>query len=82
MIEIESGIPIPDKGNVGGKTHSKYPFPSMAVGDSFFVPVKPGKTLSQIQQSISGSICYHTKKTGMRFTSRRVSGGIRFWRTA
>jgi hypothetical protein len=82
MIEIENGIPIPDRGSVGGKTHSKYPFSSMAVGDSFFLPVKPGKTLSQTQQSISGSIGYHTKKTGMRFVSRMVEGGVRFWRTA
>jgi hypothetical protein len=83
MIEIENGVPLPVKGNGGGgRSHTKYPFASLAVGDSFFVPVMPGKTLAHIQRSLSGCIGYHTKKTGARFTSRRVEGGVRFWRTA
>lgn len=80
-IEIESGIPIPVKAKVGRK-QAKYPFAGLAVGDSFFVPVIPGKTLGETQRSISGSTGYHARKTGMRFTSRRVDGGVRFWRTA
>ena len=78
-IEIESGIPIPIKGS----QKTIYPFQDMAVGDSFFVPVKNGKTPAQTRNGITGVISYHTKAhPGRRFASRIVEGGVRFWRTA
>ena len=84
MIEIESGIPIPVKGKGYGNSNSGrksiYPFASMAVGDSFLVPVKPGETHKKTRHSVTGAIDYYTKKTGRRFVSRIVEGGVRFWR--
>jgi hypothetical protein len=87
MIEIESGIPIPVRGTFRGNSNSgrkaMYPFGDMAVGDSFFVPVKNGRTPAQTRNSITGAISYHTKAhPGRRFVSRIVEGGVRFWRTA
>lgn len=87
MIEIESGIPIPDKkygcGNSNSGRKTVYPFGDMAVGDSFFVPTKNGKTPAQTRNNILGAIAYHTKANpGRRFVSRVVEGGVRFWRTA
>ena len=87
MIEIESGIPIPVKGTTRGSPiagrKAIYPFRDMAVGDSFFVPVKNGKTPQQTRNGITGTISYHTKThPGRRFVSRIVEGGVRFWRTA
>lgn len=87
MIEIESGIPIPARGSGGGDPKSGrkaiYPFRDMAVGDSFFVPVKNGKTPQQTRNGITGAISFHTKAhPGRRFVSRIVEGGVRFWRTA
>ena len=79
MIEIESGIPIPAKGSC----KTVYPFQDMAVGDSFFVFTKNGKTPAQTRSGISGAISYHTKAhPGRRFVSRIVEGGVRIWRTA
>lgn len=85
-IEIESGIPISDKGAFCGNSNSGrqaiYPFKDMAVGDSFFVPTKNGKTPAQTRNSITGAVAYHTKAyPGRRFVSRVVEGGVRFWRT-
>ena len=87
MIEIESGIPIPAKGTTRGNSNSGrkaiYPFKDMAVGDSFFVPTKNGKTPAQTRNGITGTIAHHTKVyPGRRFASRLVEGGARFWRTA
>ena len=87
MIEIESGIPIPVKGTTRGNSNSGrkaiYPFRDMAVGDSFFVPTKNGKTPAQTRNGVTGSISFHTiAHPGRRFASRLVEGGVRFWRTA
>jgi len=84
-IEIESGIPIPDRGYGYGNSNSGrkaiYPFKDMAVGDSFFVPVENGRTPAQTRAGITGAIAYHIKThPGRRFVSRVVEGGVRFWR--
>jgi hypothetical protein len=67
MIEIEKNVPIP------GKRGLKYPFLSLAVGDSFFVP---GGT----QKDVTGYMTWAQKKSKFRFTARTIEGGIRVWR--
>ena len=81
MIEIESGIPIPATKRPGGR-RSTYPFADLDVGQSFFVPNQPGKTNRQLIMAISGAAQHITRKTGHRFTSRTLEGGIRVWRFA
>jgi hypothetical protein len=78
MIEIESGIPLPSEPR-GRKI--KYPIAALQVGQSFLVACAPEDSRKQIKSV--GSLCgLHTKKTGHRFTSRTVEGGIRVWRLA
>ena len=80
MIEIENGIPIPAPKRPGAGRKCIYPFAALEVGQSFFVPNQPGKTNRQLIMAIGGSAQHITKKTGHRFTSRTVEGGIRVWR--
>jgi hypothetical protein len=82
MIEIENGIPIPAIKRLASGRRAKYPFSALAVGQSFFVPNQPGKTNRQLIIAIVGSAQHITRKTGHRFTSRTVEGGIRVWRFA
>jgi hypothetical protein len=80
MIEIESGIPIPATKRPGAGRRSTYPFAVLDVGQSFFVPNQPGKTNRQLIMAIGCAAQRITKKTGHRFTSRTLEGGIRVWR--
>jgi hypothetical protein len=80
MIEIESGIPIPAKKGSRLKRRGTYPFVELEVGQSFFVPDKPGKTNRQQLMAINSAGHHITKKTGHRFICRTVEGGIRIWR--
>lgn len=70
-IKIDTGIPLPDP-KTGG---SKYPWKDMDIGHSFFVP-------EQVTATFKTQITNAQKRTGFRFTSRRVEGGIRVWRIA
>jgi len=70
MIEIEKGIPIP---NDGRGRPSRYPWTTMDVGDSFFIP---GKTAHDFSGIASGA----GFRTGRKFTTRTVEGGVRVWR--
>jgi hypothetical protein len=76
---IQSGIPLPAAG-VGKR--SRFPFRSMAVGDSFFVPAvdAPPKTVRQAVRT------QHQLHGGARYTSRECTElgvhGIRVWRTS
>lgn len=68
MYAIEKNIPMPvGRGN--------YPFASMQVGDSFFVPRMKAQTLS-------AAACGYQKKLNMKYTVRTVDGGVRVWRIA
>ncbi len=75
-FKIEKGIPIPLnwRGRVGS---NMYPYMLMEVGDSFFIPSVDGKKVH-----ISGAYKVWAKKSGFRFSSRRVDNGIRVWRIA
>lgn len=77
VYEVEKGHDIP---NVPVKV-TKYPFASMDVGDSFFVPFGedvPAVVMNRLrsaagQRSVDG---------GKKFVVRRMDGGVRVWRTA
>lgn len=69
-ITVERGVPIPPK---QVRFTAKYPWYTMQVGDSFFIPDRADGT-----PPAAGS---PNPKLGMKITTRRVPGGIRIWRT-
>lgn len=70
MYTIEKNIPAPD-------SRSKYPFPQMEVGDSFFVP---GNEI--VGSRVSVAMNYYKKKNPKKsFISRKSADGMRIWRT-
>ncbi len=77
MYEIEKDIPI-----IKSRwRESKYPFPEMEIGDSFFVPLN-GKEARKVQPSI---VSCGNRYRDKRFTTRiiieeGVKIGIRCWR--
>jgi hypothetical protein len=70
LIKIEKGIPIP----VGfpNKRHNKYPWRTMEVGDSFLVTTGANQFTQHGRWS---------EITGYEYTTRKVEGGFRIWRT-
>ena len=72
LFEIESGIPMPRKRG------SKYPWAAMKIGDSFFVPDRPGVRRNPIRAGAS----IQTRKSGykVKYKTRKVDGGMRVWR--
>jgi hypothetical protein len=85
MYAVERGIKIPEKKN--GRVsflHLKYPFDSMIVGNSFFVPatssVKKGNLMSDIL-AVCRKLKSEKKLPGTyTITTRTLVGGIRCWR--
>ena len=73
-MKIEHGIEIPAR-TTTLKGQSKYPLADMKVGDSIFLPGNSGNTL--------GTAAAHYLRGGGRgkFTTRKVRGGYRCWRT-
>ncbi len=68
-IEIDRGIPIP-------APRFRWPFHSMKVGDSFFVP---NEMVVALRQAVKYR---HAKKLGDRYTLRSKERGARCWRVA
>ncbi len=68
QFKIEKDVQIPSRTHV-----YKYPFLKMVVGDSFFVKDGDRKT-------VGGSAVYWGRKSGFKFTTRTVDGGVRVWR--
>lgn len=73
MLKIDYDVPIPSDGRHTGSRRSLYPFDDMEVGDSFF---RKGP-YDRMQANILG--CASRRKP-KKFTTRRVTGGIRCWR--
>jgi hypothetical protein len=69
-IEIEDGIPPPRTRN-----RAKYPFDSMAIGQSFFAPA-----VTSVNRQ------YWERATGRKFIARKATKdgviGIRCWRSS
>ena len=75
MLDIEKGIPLPDK-------NTQYPFNAMEVGDSFLVKCAVNE-MPRVKNSLFSAIRKFSikHKSKSKFASRRVDGGIRVWRT-
>ena len=74
MIEPTSAVPIPDD-MPRAKGSKKYPFETMAVGESFLAPgVKPA--------SFMGYASVQGKRLGRIFRCRTQERGVRCWRVA
>ncbi|WP_439572611.1 hypothetical protein [Phreatobacter sp.] len=84
MLPIDTNIPLPDL-NDGKRV---YPFPGMAVGDSFFVavPQTPSETFARRRKRRQQALAERARNVGLklkrRFSTRQVEGGVRVWRTA
>ena len=78
MYKIEKNIPIPLT-NYKKAIGSKYPFLQLKIGDSFFIKCddneKRAKQTTLI--ALSGRL---SKEYKMKFTTRKVDGGVRVWR--
>ena len=74
MFKIEKKVPIP-KGDQGRT--AKYPCAEMVIGDSFLVPEGDGTA-----GGVPSRIAYWRLKTGFKFKTRSVKGGVRVWRVA
>lgn len=71
MIKVESNVPFPE----GRMWSSKYPWSSLEVNQSFFVP---GAQFRSMQSGASTA----GRKLGRTFRARTVEGGVRVWRLA
>ena len=68
MVTLEKNIEIPEKQKI-----AKYPYEALELGDSFYV-----------QDGELGRLCNANyrewRKSGKKFTARKVDGGVRVWR--
>ncbi len=69
-IKIEKGIKPPPP---GAGRHPIYPLRTMAVGDSFTVPLA-------MRPSLSASISNIKRDTKLQFTTRKEGDLVRVWR--
>lgn len=72
MFEIEKKVPVPPTDRPGRP--SKYPFREMVPGDSFFVA---GQT---VREGASSAARVFAHRSGRKFRTRTVEGGVRIWR--
>lgn len=72
MIEIEKGIPIPNRKSDSTLASVRK---RMEIGDSYFVETdSPVRALYSAYQWGRGN--------GMKFSGRQIDGGVRIWRVA
>ena len=72
QIKIDTDIPPPlDNGR-----KRKYPFPSMKINQSIFLPGLEGEKLRNAANQ------YKTKHKDWNYVMRQENGGIRLWRVA
>ncbi len=71
-MRIEKHVPLPDD-----RQRQVYPFPDMAVGDSFLV-----LDADWIKNMRSAAYMYAKRHPGVRFTIRKYGEGWRLWRVA
>lgn len=75
---IQPFIPIPTRGH----RPAKYKLRDMIVSASFLVRCeKNAAVITKLSNSLTSCISSVEKRTGRRFTMRRMDGGIRIWRT-
>lgn len=75
QIKIDKGIPIPER-----RTHTKFPFADMEIGDSFFVPAKQTK-MSTLAARVSVARKRHAPRSFLlaKVTEKKIEG-TRVWR--
>lgn len=75
-LQVETGVPIPEP----AQTPAVYPFRTMKVGDSFFLP-----ELERGKRTIYSAASHAKRKGYGTFTVRRIhepNAGWRVWRVA
>ena len=85
---IEANIPVPAR--IIGARSSKYPFESMQIGDSFFIPVNPENPKDNINRTArrAASAVNMARKAlpNIKLVTRRGTAngveGYRVWRIA
>lgn len=81
MFQIESGIPLPSTSRPGaGRKGSKYPFATMDLNTSFFVPDGNEQVKDATLRSAIGAFNKANPEHGRKFAVRKVDGGVRVWR--
>ena len=73
-MNIEKNIPMPNKRS----DRISYDIKSMEVGDSFYVE---GQDCAENNSAYMASQRF-SKKTGRKFTGKKMEGGVRIWRIA
>ena len=68
MFKLERGLDIPDR-----KTGPKYPYEQLELGDSFYLE---GGDLSKL----CNANYREWRRTGKKYTARKVENGVRVWR--
>lgn len=76
MYAVERKVPCPGINRPGRPT--KYPFPAMKIGDSFFVPAADTRSIPRVRSAAS----IWAQKYNRKLITRAVDGGIRVWRIA
>ena len=72
-IEIESDIPVPASYTNGRP--ASYPFRQMLVGQSIFIPASDVEPHQAAKRAYAAS-----RRTGYKFTCRKMPDGVRVWR--
>lgn len=70
--EIEENVPLPAEHAPRGRKE-KYPWSTLEVGQSFFVPDVSAKRMQSTASKAGG-------RTGRTFVARNAEGGVRVWR--
>lgn len=71
MYVVQSGIPLPPP----RRGHRSYPFPTMAVGESFVCDAAD-------KNRIASAASQYGKRHGVRFAVRKDGDSLRCWRVA
>ena len=78
MIKIDKGVKITPKR--GGSQKKIYPFKTMVVGDSFFVPFGTGDKKKVRIVVASAASRFAKENPGTMFITRTIDNGVRCWR--
>lgn len=77
---IEKKVPLP---RIAAHRGRKYPFPSMDVNDSFFVPYENRhQEPRRLVNKVSNAACHFVRYWNLnwRFSCRQTKDGVRCWR--
>ena len=73
LYQIERKVPFVP---ISKTRQTKYPFPDMKIGDSFFVPADNTKAIPRVRSAAS----LWAQKYNRKLVTRVVDGGVRVWR--